>query len=109
MTTASGPTRVTPWHDTEDDLRAAVATVEARGHVVYESEAWALGLALLRRVIPDVDYREIGGARLADVGDASWLEYEATLIVRRRAERVSREDYDRRGRPGWIEPGASDD
>lgn len=101
--------RVTPWHDTEDALRAAVAIVEARGHVVYESEAWALGLALLRRVIPDVDYHEIGGSRLADVGGAGWLEYEATLIVRRRAERVSREDYDRRGRAGWLEPGASDD
>lgn len=86
---------ITPWHDTEERYDAALRTIRARGKILVESEAWAWGLYLLRRVIPDVAYPEIDGRSLAIVGERGWLEAEAGRIAAARARRVTRDDWAR--------------
>lgn len=80
--------RLTPWHDTEEQLQKSMADVRQRGRVMMESEAWALALTLLRKVFPDITEREISGVHLRDVGEPAWLECEAWRIARARARRV---------------------
>lgn len=81
--------RVTPWHDTEEQLARSMAAVRQRGgRVVMESEAWALGLTLLRKVFPDVTEREIHSVHLGGVDEPGWLECEAWRIARVRARTV---------------------
>lgn len=80
--------RITPWHDTEEQLARSMAAVRERGRVTMESEAWALALTLLRKVFPDVSEREIHSVHLGGVDEPGWLECEAWRIARVRARAV---------------------
>ena len=81
--------RLTPWHETEEQLARSMAAVRQRGRVMMESEAWALALTQLRAVFPDVTEREIDSVGLASVTEPWWLECEAWAIARARARRTS--------------------
>jgi hypothetical protein len=80
--------RLTPWHDTEEQLARSMARVREQGRVVMESEAWALALTLLRRVFPDVTEREIHCVHLGTIDEPGWLESEAWRIARARARAI---------------------